>query len=84
MKRSWLMTNAVAGFQQPEPPQRRGTMPSNGRLWSEATGLEANRDAVFQAFASSTHMQNAPRSARADAGMTVTERGRGKHGLSEE
>ena len=81
-KRSWLMTNALAAFRQPEPLQRRGTMPSNGRLLGEATGLGANRDAPFQAHASSTHVQNAPRRARVDAGMT--ERGGGKHGLSEE
>lgn len=76
------MTNAVAGFRQPEPQQRRGTMPGNGRLFSEANALGANRDAPFQAYASSTHMQNAPRSPRVDAGMTA--RGGGKHGLSEE
>lgn len=75
------MANAVAGFRQPEPRQRRGTMPSNGRLLSEATGLGVNRDAPFQAYVSYTHLDNAPRGSSADAGMT--ECGGGKHGLSE-
>ena len=81
-KRSRPMTNTVAGFRQPEPQQRRGTAPSNGRLLSEATGLEANRDARFRAITSCTHLHSAPRGVPVDTGMTEC-RG-GKHGLSEE
>jgi len=76
------MMNAVAGIRQPQPQQRRGTMPSLGPPLSEGTAQKPNRDAMFQAYVSHTHMQNAPRSAHADAGMT--ECGGGKHGLSEE
>ena len=64
------MPNVVAGFRQPEPQQRRGTMPSNGRLLSEATSLRANIHALWRAYASRTHTRNAPRRMRVEAEVT--------------
>ena len=63
------MANAVAGFRQPEPQQRRGTMPSNGRLLTEAAGLRANIHALWRAYASRTHTRNAPRRMRVEVEM---------------
>ena len=54
----------------------------SGRCRNEATARKPNSDAAFQAHASHTQKQNAPRSMHAS--VVVTERVGGEHGLDEE